>query len=38
MLRRLLGGVDADFDAFVAGRPAVRVWLDAWQRAYAATR
>ena len=36
-LRRLLGGVDAEFDAFVAARPAVRAWLDAWHRANAPT-
>jgi 4-amino-4-deoxy-L-arabinose transferase-like glycosyltransferase len=29
-LRRLVGGADADFDAFVAARPAVAAWLDAW--------
>jgi hypothetical protein len=34
-LRQLVVGTDADFDAYVAARPAVKVWLDAWYRAYA---
>lgn len=29
-LRRAVGGVNADFDAFVSPRPPVRDWLDAW--------
>ena len=33
-LRRLVGGADADFDDFVAARPAVGAWLAAWYRAF----
>ena len=29
-LRRNVGGTDADFDSFVAARPAVAAWLNAW--------